>query len=178
MITRIRLALVTMMACLLTWISGASAHAQVGFQLSIGPYPGIYSGLPYGPFGPPIRGRRSFYLPPPPLPAMRAPSILVPVPGVSVQRYSWQPFPSYSAQSRYYSPQPQYPNQDSRRQYGSASGLNDLRPGMVLPDGATVLSVDPIGSRSSTASASGGGPTPAPPPVTPASGNEPRRAAF
>ena len=92
------------------------------------------------------------------------------------------------AQSRLYSQQVSpysqqvspYPSQQSyRAQPRSQQGMDDLRPGMVLPDGSTVLSVDPPGpTNSGTTNAQ---PTPAPAnpiPSTPDGSRKSNRASF
>ncbi len=182
-----------------SWALSIPANAQIAIQIG---------GPPFGYYGPmvpvpgPIAMRRGMLIAPP-LPPMMRPIVVAPVPGVALPRVAVPAYAYPGPQARTATPAAdrfRTPASEGGRTYAkppvsaSSNGPNDLRPGMVLPDGSTVLSVGPIGTPATSetgqpSSATAQQPTLAPPqntvpqntPVQPAESvpaEAPKRAAF
>ncbi len=79
-------------------------------------------------------------------------AVVQPVPNVRSSQYP----PSQVPPSQYQATQPQVPQPNTSAQSSAALGSNDLRPGMVLPDGAIVVSVgQPTASQPSPSAQTG-----------------------
>lgn len=181
--------------------AGESQAQFGGFQLQIGgssfgfgsygPYGGVYgSGLPFpmmvGPFAGPqyISGYRGYYGSTPSLGgapgygyASQTMLDVLQSQQFALQRQQLELQPSqhtlYPHQSYSFDQQ----NRNGAQSIRGSSNASDLRPGMVLPDGSTVISVDPIPSATpSTAS----GPQPANVQASSSTSGKstPRKAAF
>ncbi len=111
-------------------------YSRGGLGISIGGYPGFYGGYGYGGYGS-LYPRYPYY-------------------GNSGSIYSTQPYYQYGYNqvpaTTYVQPgssQLYSPIAPSDQRYSAAkpvSPTSDLRPGMVLPDGSTVISVGPLDS--------------------------------
>ncbi len=164
-----------------SWAVNIRANAQIAIQIG-GPPFGFYG--PMVPVPGPIAMRRGMMIPPP-LPPMMRPVVVAPVPGVALPRvavpaYAYTSPPTRyapSAGDRYRSPAETIGRANAKPPVtASSNGPDDLRPGMVLPDGSTVLSVGPIGPSATTQAGQSSSANPQQPTLAPPQNTAPQLA--
>lgn len=179
------------------------SQVGLGLQIGIGPYGGVYLGGGPVPFGPPpmalYRGLRPGVYPGSYYAARPAYGMVLPFPpppAVVFRSSPWTtPSTGHSPLPNYYSYTPNSPSAydrygriDTPELFGAAGSQGasaispnsaDLRPGMILPDGARVLSVGPLGGPIADQGAvPGANPPPESLPVPSAGETAVQRAAF